>query len=687
MGAWPRPGVPSRRSPPTWPAPTLRTSASPSSVGSATAAAPPPTYSSSAIEAIARLPGVRHVEAAIPLAAAPLAPNDAPRLERHQRHPACRQCRRPVLRPGSPGRHRWTHGRPEPARRDRDDRARPRNCSASMSARSSPTASIRSGRQSLPGFGTARVQPRISHRRHVGGPGPTEQRHRPGRHRPLPDVRVLHPGPGPRGRGRRAGEMAPSPTGSNSTTATATSNGWSGSSPGRHRRGNTYGFHAIAPVEAKVDRTVKPLAIALGVFGGVAALAALLIGLQLISRQLRDAEEESAVLRASVPARRRSPLTGCSASWLRSCWAPCSPSVVAVALVPAVSAGSRPARLPRLGHRLRLDRARASDSPCSSSGSGRSPLALAYRGAPASCASPLESHRPTQLDGVVQAAASAGLPATGRDRGALRPRIRGGAATAVPVRSALFGAVLAVALIVATLTFGSWPAVPGLASGALRLELQLPAERQQHDAPAGARAARPRSRRRRLGRLRLQRRRDRRPRRPVPLRIRPLRRPKRRSARRSWPGTPSSADDQIVLGAATLAQLHNHIGDTVVVTLWHARRPRVRPADTVSSSSARPPCPPSGSRALSTTTPRWGPGRSCRTPPCPPAFRAGALQLGPHPQRTESRLRPAARRSRPRARVSPTCNASPPQPTRSSPTFPTAPMGDTCLRPRRATAR
>lgn len=62
--------------------------------------------------------------------------------------------------------------------------------------------------------------------------------------------------------------------------------------------GTTDGFHAIAPVEAKVDRAVKPLAIALGVFGGVAALAALLIGVQVISRQLREAEDELAVLRA-----------------------------------------------------------------------------------------------------------------------------------------------------------------------------------------------------------------------------------------------------------------------------------------------------------------------------------------------------------------------------------------------------
>ena len=57
-------------------------------------------------------------------------------------------------------------------------------------------------------------------------------------------------------------------------------------------------FHAIAPVEAKVDRTDKPLAIALGVFGAVAALAALLIGVQVISRQLRGADEDLSVLRA-----------------------------------------------------------------------------------------------------------------------------------------------------------------------------------------------------------------------------------------------------------------------------------------------------------------------------------------------------------------------------------------------------
>jgi len=62
--------------------------------------------------------------------------------------------------------------------------------------------------------------------------------------------------------------------------------------------GAAYEFHATAPIAAKVNRTVKPLSIALGVFGAVAALAALLIAIQAISRQLRDADGDLTVLRA-----------------------------------------------------------------------------------------------------------------------------------------------------------------------------------------------------------------------------------------------------------------------------------------------------------------------------------------------------------------------------------------------------
>ena len=44
-------------------------------------AAPPPNYSRAAVDAVAHLPGVKHVEAAIPIAAAPLSPTGAPQLD------------------------------------------------------------------------------------------------------------------------------------------------------------------------------------------------------------------------------------------------------------------------------------------------------------------------------------------------------------------------------------------------------------------------------------------------------------------------------------------------------------------------------------------------------------------------------------------------------------------------------
>jgi putative ABC transport system permease protein len=59
------------------------------------------------------------------------------------------------------------------------------------------------------------------------------------------------------------------------------------------------GFGATAAEDAgKADRAMKPLSIALGVFGGITALAALLIAVQVIGRNLRRRRQESEVLRA-----------------------------------------------------------------------------------------------------------------------------------------------------------------------------------------------------------------------------------------------------------------------------------------------------------------------------------------------------------------------------------------------------
>ena len=59
------------------------------------------------------------------------------------------------------------------------------------------------------------------------------------------------------------------------------------------------GFNATAADdEGKVERAIKPLSIALGVFGGITALAALLIAVQIIGRHLRRRRQESEVLRS-----------------------------------------------------------------------------------------------------------------------------------------------------------------------------------------------------------------------------------------------------------------------------------------------------------------------------------------------------------------------------------------------------
>ena len=59
------------------------------------------------------------------------------------------------------------------------------------------------------------------------------------------------------------------------------------------------GFNATAADDAgKADRSLKPLSIALAVFGGITALAALLITVQVTGRYLRRRRPEAAVLRA-----------------------------------------------------------------------------------------------------------------------------------------------------------------------------------------------------------------------------------------------------------------------------------------------------------------------------------------------------------------------------------------------------
>jgi hypothetical protein len=214
----------------------------------------------------------------------------------------------------------------------------------------------------------------------------------------------------------------------------------------------TAAFHAIAPVQAKVDRTVKPIAIALGVFGAVAALAALLIGVQMISRQLRAADEDLSVLRALGAA----PSTTMADGLIGIVSAIAVGALLAVAVAVALSPLSPigPVRSVYPGSAVAFDwTVLALGLATLVVGLGAIALALAYRGAPHRVAQRQASREP-RASKAVQAVASSGLPppAAVGVRFALES---GRGRTAVPVRSALLGAVLAVALVVATLTFGS----------------------------------------------------------------------------------------------------------------------------------------------------------------------------------------------------------------------------------------
>jgi hypothetical protein len=214
-------------------------------------------------------------------------------------------------------------------------------------------------------------------------------------------------------------------------------------------RGDTYIFTVTSVSEGQVLRASKPEAIALGVFGLIAALAVLLIAGQAIGRSLWNDGDDLDVLRSLGS----NPLDLAGAAvvgLLGSIVAGAALAVgVAVALSPIAPLG--PARVvdPTPGV--------AFDGTVLGIGAtvlvvvlGALSVVLAWR----------QVTRRRRVEPVLHqsavagAAAGAGLPmpAVVGLRHALEP---GRGRTAVPVRSVLVGAVLAVLVLVATLTFAS----------------------------------------------------------------------------------------------------------------------------------------------------------------------------------------------------------------------------------------
>ncbi|HEY5025216.1 MAG TPA: FtsX-like permease family protein [Acidimicrobiales bacterium] len=216
-------------------------------------------------------------------------------------------------------------------------------------------------------------------------------------------------------------------------------------------KNSAYYVHVTSVFEAQAERAIKPEAIALGVFGGIAALAALLIAAQVIARQLRLDDEDLETLRA----------IGASPS-MTVCEGLIGPigAVVAGSLLAAsVAVGLSP--LAPIGPARAVYPSRGVAFDWTVIGSGFAGLIVilsavailfAWRRTPDRA----RRHARTGIRGskVARGAAAAGAPPatvvgirfafeSGRGR------------NAAPVRSAMLGAVLAIAAVAGTLTFGT----------------------------------------------------------------------------------------------------------------------------------------------------------------------------------------------------------------------------------------
>ncbi len=323
-------------------------------------------------------------------------------------------------------------------------------------------------------------------------------------------------------------------------------------------RGTTYTFHVTSVVEGQVDRAVKPEAIALGVFGAIALLAAVLIALQMIARQIQAKEEDNEVLRALGAGRAMVVGDGLlgllGAVFVGSLLA----AGIAVGLSPLSPIGPVRAVYPDPG--VALDSAVLGFGLLVLVGAiGAGSVALAYRSAPGR----LREKRATRAAPaslVARVAASSGAPvsAVAGGRFALEP---GRGRTAVPVRSALFGTALAVVIVVATLTFGSgldtlvshpplygWNWTYALSSNYLVPPQSFRPLAKDPDVAAWAGVG--------FANAQIDGQ-------TVPILLAGV------HAYVTPPilsGHALEADDQIVLGAATLAQLHKKVGDYVTAS-------------------------------------------------------------------------------------------------------------------------
>jgi hypothetical protein len=216
-------------------------------------------------------------------------------------------------------------------------------------------------------------------------------------------------------------------------------------------RGSIYTFKETSVNEGDVERASKPEAIALGVFGAIAALVTLLVAGLAMSRRLWSDGDDLEVMRA----------LGASPATL-TLVATLGP-VTAVVLGALLAVGTAVALSPLfpIGPAAQVDPSPGLAFDWTVLGAGFVVLVAVLAGSAVALAYTRAARRrlnraplARRHSSVVSAAARTGLPAPAV--AGLRFSLeRGQGRTAVPVRSALVGAVVAVAVVVATITFGS----------------------------------------------------------------------------------------------------------------------------------------------------------------------------------------------------------------------------------------
>ncbi|HUB70789.1 MAG TPA: FtsX-like permease family protein [Acidimicrobiales bacterium] len=321
------------------------------------------------------------------------------------------------------------------------------------------------------------------------------------------------------------------------------------------------GFAALTPaVVPKADRALRPLVIALGAFGCIVALACLLITGQLVTRQIRLGLAEREVLRA---------LGASPAQVWGDGLAGIATSIVAgAALGVLVAAAISP--IAPLGAVRPVYPDRGINFDWTVLGGG-AVLILVVLGCLTAAASYLDS--PNRLAGrrsfkepapsrLLNWVASAGVPAPALT-GMRFATVPGSGRAAVPVRSAVLGAVMATVALVGTVTFGaslsslvSHPRLYGwnwdyLLSAGANLPAKLSTSLLDHDPYISAWSGVYEGSVLVDGQV-------------VPV---VAEEPGTKVQPPLLSGHGLEAPSEVVLGAVTLAQLREHVGGTVTVSL------------------------------------------------------------------------------------------------------------------------